>query len=289
MTAASGAWETARHALGRLFARASVRRLPDERMLPQASVRAAEALTPPASAPGAAEGVWRVSTAVHPSSLSQIDVFVSAEDRRPSAILVEGSHALAPPDCCALSVLNAVSVRVEFAEIVRSADIGRLFDELLTLPPEPLRLKRLPLVSLPKTASAGSLGIPKPKGNALRGLRLPGARLGAARTGEMALSRVPLLRRGLEAPRGVLPAIAFASEQRRLAETARLPLSDVALLGVYPAIPIIAVRRLVVEEEGRLLRLWLKPESWWGRSPPRRITLLVGRQISTGKMLQAAG
>jgi len=103
------------------------------------------------------------------------------------------------------------------------------------------------------------------------------------------LSHAPLLRRGLQSPVGVPLSTLFSAEHRCLAETVGLPLSDVTLLGVYPAIPIIAVRRLVVEDEGRQLRLWLKPESWWGCPPPRRITLLIGRQSSTGKMLQASG
>jgi len=119
--------------------------------------------------------------------------------------------------------------------------------------------------------------------------RLPAARLGPLEKGEGVISSLSFPRLGLEAPRGVNFKEAFAVEHRRLAVAAALPPSDVTLLGIYPAIPIAAIRRLVVEKEGRLLRLWLKPEVWWGKRSPQRITLLIGRQISTGKMLQAAG
>ena len=67
-----------------------------------------------------------------------------------------------------------------------------------------------------------------------------------------------------------------------------LPLLDVTLLGVYEQVPILAVSRIVVEDEGRRLRLWLKPDVLRDRRAARRITLLVGRRISDGKMLQAA-
>jgi len=258
-------------------------------MLPQASVQLSEALAPPGFAPGASECAWRVVAAVHPLSPLQINVRVLDADRRPIAILAGGNHALAPPDCRAMPVLRASGIRIDLEERIDSAETVRLPDTFMNLPADPLRHWQTPLLPLPQTVSAGSLHLTKPKGNALRVPRLPGARLGQARTGEITLSRVPLSRRSLEAPHGVPMSAAFAAEHQRLAETAGLPLADVTLLGVYPAIPIIAVRRLLVEDEGRLLRLWLKPESWWGRPAAHRIMLLVGRQASTGKMLQAAG
>ena len=107
-------------------------------------------------------------------------------------------------------------------------------------------------------------------------------------TGEGILSRIALTRRCREAPPYVPEALAFESERRRLAETAGLPAEEVTLLGVYPGVPILAVRRLVVEDEGRRLRLWLKPEALRGKRALRLITLLVGRRVADGKMLQAA-
>ena len=81
---------------------------------------------------------------------------------------------------------------------------------------------------------------------------------------------------------------AFEPERHRLAEAAGARLEDVTLLGVYPDVPILAVSRIVVEEEGQRLRLWLKPDVLRGRGGGRLITLLVGRRVSDGKMLQAA-
>ena len=283
------AWEAARHALGRLFSRASVRSVSDAQRLPQAQVHLSEAVGLLVVPPGHSERSWPIVAVVCPSSPSKIEVRLSARDRRPTATVVAGSQALAPPECRAMDVLRASGAKTGGVEILRPAEVVRLPDFFIKLPPQPVRLWRTPLLTLPKNLSAWALTTVRPKVKVLRMPRPPLVRSGAARVGEVALSRVPLLRRGLEAPRGVPLSAAFSAEHRRLAETAELPLHDVVLLGVYPSIPIIAVRRLVIEDEGRLLRLWLKPESWWGKPPPRRITLLVGRQISTGKMLQAAG
>ncbi len=283
------AWEAARHALGRFFSRAAVHQVPEEQILPSATVHLSEALTPQLLAPGASEALWRVRAAVQPGSLSQIAVRVTSEGSRPQAIVVGENHAAAVPECHAIPILGASDLSIKQEIAIGAAQTVPLPYSFIALPPDPLRLLSVPVLNLPKGAALGGFSFAKPKGKPLRVPRLPAVRLGPARTGEVALSQIPLLRRGLQAPIGVPLSAAFSAEHKRLAETAGLPLSDVTLLGVYPAIPIIAVRRLVVEDEGRLLRLWLKPESWWGRPPPRRITLLIGRQSSTGKMLQAAG
>ena len=289
MIPSARAWASARHALGRLFSRATVYQVPKDQILPQAIVHFSDALTPQTPAPGISENTWRAHAVVQPSSLTQIDVHISSEGSRPQAIVVGESHIVASPECFAIPALDASELQTRQVRSLDSAQVVALPHSFIALPKDPLRLISIPVLSLPKVAALGEFSLAKPKWKALIVPRRTAAHLGSARTGEVALSRIPLLRRGLQSPVGMPLSTYFSAEHRCLAETAGLPLSDVTLLGVYPAIPIIAVRRLVVEDEGRQLRLWLKPESWWGHPPPRRITLLIGRQSSTGKMLQASG
>lgn len=289
MTPGTGAREAVRRVLGRLFTRARVHRLPEDRLLPIAHLpdKRLLAVTDPAAGPW--EKDWQPSACVSLTSLAQIEVRLSEKESRPVARLAGGNAALLPPDCHAMPGLSAEGLGIESAALIGTTETGSLPEEFLKLPRDPLRLWQVAFVPAPGTNSAGKLSLVSPKVSMLRVPRLPGARIGPARTGESTLSRVALIRRGREAPIGIPMPVAFPAEHRRLAETAGLPPIDVALLGIFPGVPIIAVRRLVVEDEGRRLRLWLKPEAWWGRPSPSRITLLVGRQVSTGKMLQAAG
>ena len=289
MSFSTKAWEAARHALGRLFSRVAVYQVPEDQFQPQAVVNFSDALTPQTPAPGTSENIWRAHAVVPPSSLTQIDVRVASEGSRPQANVVGESHVVASPECFAMPMLHASALQTRQAGGFGAVQVVALPHSFIALPKDPLRLMSTSVLSLPKVAALGGFSLAKPKAKALIVPRRPAVRLGPVRTGEVALSHAPLLRRGLQSPVGVPLSTLFSAEHRCLAETVGLPLSDVTLLGVYPAIPIIAVRRLVVEDEGRQLRLWLKPESWWGCPPPRRITLLIGRQSSTGKMLQASG
>jgi hypothetical protein len=112
------------------------------------------------------------------------------------------------------------------------------------------------------------------------------------RSGMAACAETPLTRARRPVPAGLRAAQAFADERRQLAQAAQAALDDVILLGVYPQVPIAAVRRLALDEDGRALSLWLKPEAFSaaaaGRSP-RLVTLIVGRLRSTGRTIQAVG
>ena len=101
------------------------------------------------------------------------------------------------------------------------------------------------------------------------------------------LAQIPLKRAGWPVPKGVPAADAFAAEWRLLAQKAGVAPEDVLLVGVFPQVPVAAVRRLALEEGA--LCLWLKPEALAAAAAgkaPRLATLIVGRQRSTGKMIQ---
>ena len=208
----------------------------------------------------------------------------------PVVHLVEGSAALAAPLCRAMRVVQEGGCRTESADLLLPAFVVHLPDSFLALPTDPVRVRPAALPSAHAVILRGAVfeewGLRFPKCSALRLPRPPAPRVRWG--GDEVLSRISLTRRGLEPPPGVLFAQAFGAEERRLAEAAHLSLDDVTLLGVYPGVPILAVSRIVVADKGRSLRLWLKPDVLRGRGGTRLITLLVGRQVSSGKMLQVA-
>jgi len=287
---AGRAWQAVRRALGRLAAHVAVRDLPKTEMTPLVAVRVLPCGQIPPISPGGRERDWKPVGEIRQAPVPQAGAGARDGDLLPGVRLVEGSAALAPPGCRVMPIVQSDGSRTESADLLLPAFVVRLPDSFLTLPAAPVRVRPAALLASGAAAlSAPALkkwGIPPPKCGALRLPRAPDPRVRWG--GDAVLSRIALTRRGLEPPPEVPFSLAFGAEERRLAEAAHLPLEDVTLLGIYPGVPIFAVSRLLVADEGRQLRLWLKPEVLRGRNGPRLITLLVGRQTSSGKMLQAS-
>ena len=258
-------------------------------MMPTVAVRAPPLGPTAPVAPGGRERDWKPAGETRQSPVPQAGAGGCDGNLLPAVRLANEDAALAPPDCRKVPVVQAERSRVESADLLLPAFVVRLPDSFLALPAEPVRVRPAGLLTLPGGASGRALKGWDMKAPRSRTLRLP--RVADPRVrwgGDAVLSRMALTRRGLEPPPNVPLALAFAAEERRLAEAARLPPGDVMLLGIYPGVPILAVSRIVVADEGRALRLWLKPDVLRGRNGSRLITLLVGRQTSSGKMLQAA-
>ena len=272
----SKAWQAVRRALGRLVSRVGVRDVESAERTISAEVLAGDlALPPPALPPNN----WKPSVSVRAASVPAATTGLSESDLLPSVTLARGSYALPTPDIRAMPSVSVEAVRTESAALEWAANVTALPDAFLRLPAAPVRTHAALLLPLPKTAPLRGWAVQTPPARLLRLPRFaePRVRWG----GDNVLARMPVTRRG--------KAFGKASaERRRLAETAQIGLDDVVLLGVYPDVPILAVERIVVEDEGRQLRLWLKPDVLRSRSGSHRITLLVGRQVSNGKMLQAA-
>jgi hypothetical protein len=114
-------------------------------------------------------------------------------------------------------------------------------------------------------------------------LRRPTLR-NAIRSSIAAAYRVPLVRRSMTAARGVGLNTA---ERERLATTAGIPVDSVVLIGVFPNIPVTAVSRMSVEGAAGALKIWLRPDAASSSVHPKMLTLIVGRNATTGKMIQA--
>lgn len=259
-------------------------------MTPPVAVRALPLDQPLPVAPGGRGWNWKPAAETRQASVPQAVVGARGGDWLPAVRLVEGSGAPAPPLCHAMPIVQSGKSRIESADLLLPAFVVRLPDSFLTLPPAPVRVQSAGLLTSGAAAlrdrTLGGWAVQPPPCSALRLPRAPTPRVRWG--GDAILSRIALTRRGLEPPPDVPFALAFGAQERRLAEAAHLPVEDVTLLGVYPGVPILAVSRIVVAGEGRLLRLWLRPDVLRGRNGTRLITLLVGRQTSSGKMLQVA-
>ncbi|MBV9851587.1 MAG: hypothetical protein JO250_18110 [Armatimonadetes bacterium] len=291
----TGVWQAVRRALGRLGSSVRVQEMPHARLTLMAPVAVPEILTRPVPSAGAAEAHWRPAACV-------------AGLPRPQAQAGAGEAGLAPATVVAGldAVLRPERIPIQAAPLLsRSGAVHRLDD---------FGVRAVAVRSAPAALPAGAVlspvvrltapgterlptdapGLPREPRLRRPGLRpAPGDPLriigGRIRPGASVIAEVPMTRARKPAPPGA-GAEAFASERRQLAQTARVAEGDVVLLGVFPLVPVAAVRRLALEEGGAL-SLWLKPDApaaahAVGQKAPRLVTLIVGRQHSTGKMIQ---
>ncbi len=272
----SKAWQAVRRALGRLVSRVGVRQVESAERAITAEVHAGALALPPPVLP---RTDWIPLVSVRAASVPSAAMGLNESDLLPSVTLALGNYALPVPEIRAMPSAGAEAPQIEAVPLEWWAGVTALPDAFLHLPAAPVRTQIVPLLPLPKTTPLRDWPVQTPPTHPLRLPRFaePRVRWG----GDSIQARMPVTRRG--------KAFGEASaERRRLAETAHLGPDEVVLLGVYPDVPILAVERIVVEDEGRRLWLWLKPDVLRSRSGSHRITLLVGRQVSSGKMLQAA-
>jgi len=272
----SKAWSAVRRALGRLGSRVGVQAVGDEERVIAAPLKSG-LLAWPLLDVSRGEG-WKPSAVSVKAPAPTAGTGLCECDLLPSVHLAKGDYALGMP---LISALPDAAASAEMGEIALAwpADVVQVPSSFIRLPDSPLRLAAVPLLEKFKIRPLSGWAVPMPPVSSLRLPRFdpPRVRWG----GDSVLRRMPVTRtsRMLDSE----PAA-----QRRLAETGRLGIEEVVVLGIYPDVPILAVERIVVEDDGRRLKLWLKPDVLRGRSEAHRITLLVGRQTATGKMLQAA-
>ena len=262
------------------MSRIGVRAVDDAQRTLPAVVRRGELTLPPPSLSG---NRWKPEAITGPALAPPVaGVGLHESGLLPAATLAAEDYALSPPEVSAMPIAT-LTLHTDDAALKWPATVTRLPDAFLHLPTSLVQTQSVPLLPLPKTAPLREWAVQVPR---MRPMHLPPVPAPHIRWGgDSVLRRMPLTRRGKAIQD---KAIGDAAGRRRLAETVQLGPEEVTLLGVYPDVPILAVERIVVEDEGRQLRLWLKPDVLRSRSGSHRITLLVGRQISNGKMLQAA-
>ncbi len=272
----SKAWQAVRRTLGRLFSRVGVRAVSEAERAIAVPVKLGALASPLPQIPRG--DAWKPSAAAVLAPVPTAGTGLREGNLLPRVSLAMEDYALQPPAIAFLPGASA-AVIVEAAAVGWTAEVAALPEEFVRLPNAPVRTQAVMLLGGPKTGRLHGWAVPQPSVNMLRLPRTDSPRVRWG--GDSVLRRMPLTRQSRPLGGGL-------AERRRLAETVQLGAEDVTLLGVYPDVPILAVERIVVEDEGRRLKLWLKLDVLRGRSGSHRITLLVGRQTATGKMLQAA-
>lgn len=272
----SKAWQAVRRTLGRLFSRVGVQAVEDAERVMTVPVKPGALASPP---PQISRGdAWKPAAALMLAPVPTAGTGLRESDLLPRVSLAAGDCVLKPPVIAALpSAVSSAVLRA--ADVHWDAAVTALPNEFIRLPNAPVRTQTISLLGSPATAPLRGWAVSRPPVKALRLPRVDSPRVRWG--GDSVLRRMPLTRQSR-------PLGGGQAERRRLAETVQLGPEDVTLLGVYPDVPILAVERIVVEDEGRRLKLWLKPDVLRSRSGSHKITLLVGRQTATGKMLQAA-
>ena len=272
----SKAWSAIRRALGRLGSRVTVEEVAENERVIAAPLRQGTLTWPPLELSKGES--WKPSAVTQTAPVPAAGAGLRESDLLPSVRLAAGDYAVATPQ---IAVLPGAAASATVGEIGVDwpLEVIEVPDSFICLPPSPLRLSAVPLLGEFKTLPLRGWAVPKPRAGSLRVPRPDSPRIKWG--GDSILRRMPVT--WTSRTLGSEPAA-----RQRLAETVHLGINDVTLLGIYPDVPILAVERIVVEDEGRRIRLWLKPDILRGRSGAHRITLLVGRQAATGKMLQAA-
>lgn len=289
----AGLWQTVRRALGRLVSATSVRELPTGGLT--ASFPAPEGLVLRAPAPGTAETRWRPEADVAALAPPQAWAGPGEADLSP-VVTVAGLHGTLPPasgvvhpaglpsSACTVHRLDATDVLRQTPAVQSSPmlpGLGRVAEPNVRFAAP--GNARLP-IDAPVLVREPRLRRPGRRSRADDLLQLAGGRV---RLGASLIAGVPMVRDRRPAPKGMTATDAYSSERECLARSAGVPPSDVVLLGVFPQVPVAAVRRLALEEGGAL-SLWLKPEALAAAAAgktPRLATLIVGRQRSTGRMI----
>jgi hypothetical protein len=286
----SGTWEKIRRVLGRLISGVQVHDLPSTRFAPLLKISGENTLTIAPGEPGRSEAAWSPAASIvslpppfpmaggENADLATVTAVVGLDAAlSPQRVPVWASPSPELETAVHHSEFRSVQ---ELAPALWAASVGFAASVIRS---DSSRLAAPAVARL----SVESLCLPKKRGRERSILPFQGIRV---RASVAACAEAALIRTRRPTPPGVRLAQAFGAERQRLAQSAQVDLADVVLLGVYPQVPVAAVRRLAVGEDGAALSLWLKPEALIAAAagrPPRLATLIIGRLRSTGRMIQA--
>lgn len=278
-------WEEVRRALGHFAGRAVTRALPEERFAITPTVRLPEISACGLAVPGKREADWALAAMISQCAMPTAALGSGGMDLASLPVVIASNQALgsvAPSiadDCCAISP-GAMS----------AWDLQRDTPEVPNVHEDVVRLTASDQMIAVMTQDAPSV-----KTVRMLGKSLPGSERGIdwklSRTqlrAELAPAlRVPLRCEKLVSRAGVPIEQAFTAECRQLAETMQVAESDIALLGVFPHVPLAAVKRLSMSHDGNALEVWLDAERIVRAARLATVTIILGRQRSTGRVAQA--
>ena len=277
-------WENVRRALGKLVTHTRVQPLRVDGPLSTLASRNVLTIELPPETPGAID-VLLIPVTDYAGGIPHVDPGGGDVDLAAVATVVSANSALAASNAAVHGVdldYSRVSIPELPAEVwsVQDADVFPLNTTVSQgdVYGVPLQLTR--------TAAIGALPVDpvivRPGNHhgitrAFRPMRIPVlSSVTRAYSAPMTL-RSSILRRG--------PGLNMEARER-LAAAGKTAVENVALIGLFRNVPVTAVSRLSVEEERGELSIWLKPEAAHASAPPKTVSLLIGRDIATGKMIQ---
>ena len=265
-------WENVRRALARLFANTDVRHIPLARITPAPVIRHPQEIGNAVSASGAREDNWQPLAAVLVAPALRAETGSQEADLMPRAIVVEGLGGWGTQGC----LVKAEPLHSAAALVNNGGGAHWKLNTALRVRDAPLTVRE-PACRVARMLS-GKLRVAQIRRELWSG------KAAHVQSGLFPLAQIPLTRLRLAVPETMNKAL--AAGRRQLSIASGVPLEDLILMGLYPDIPVAAVNRLAVEDSGRVLRFWLKPEALTTLISQRRVTLVIGRRRSSGQIVQ---
>jgi hypothetical protein len=278
-------WEEVRRALGRLVSQVDSHAISADRLSATVRVKHSVGTRLPQPSPGSRFEDWQPASDVYLLPSPDAADGGDGVNLASVATVISGNGAFGASDV----VVSTAACGFDGEGACRLGMTG----ELPPVPPihgRPVRIE----AAMPQR-SAVAIGTPGVKALSFMPIALskqggaaPRWKIGSIRTQSSlgAAMQVPMTRQRLVAPAGISPDVAFGAERRALAQAAGAEDSDVTLLGIFPRVPLGAVKKLTMAPDGAELEIWLKPEAAGRSVATKAATVLLGRQRSTGKMLQ---
>ena len=275
-------WDEVRKALGRMAGRVSSRSLPEAQNGITVTVRHSAALEFVGIESGVRQEEWRAVAQVRdlPSPAARAGGY----DLNPASL----ATVIGTDRALAADMADVLEARCRFTEAPAHAwSPGMDPAGVLVVRGESVGLDRPPVRQA--TVTFGPPGVragvdcqftpPAPKPDATGGWLIRASRV---RAGMVPILRIPIVRPRLAAPPG---GEASVRERRGLAVAADVPEADVALVGIFPHVPLGAVHKLTVTPDGTTLQVWVRPDMA-GRGVGT-VTVVLGRHRPSGRLMQA--
>jgi hypothetical protein len=277
--------EKVRRALGNLVTHTTVHEIPLESIAndPHQSDRNLLEVEIPLE-PAAGDRLF-IPASIHPAGIPHAEPGGGGVNLATVVTIVSADYALSEgrTQSYAIDVAYAESLTYDIPSVhwsVRTPDLAAVNVEIADSGVHAFALERM------RTAVVGSLPVDRivaaastriSAAEALRPVRP------TVRVSLLKIYRVPMVCRSAIERRG--PG-ANLREREKLAAASKSALENIVLIGLFRNVPVTAVSRLSVEEGAAELSIWLRPEAADAVTPPKLVSLLIGRDKNTGKMIQ---
>lgn len=276
--------ESVRRALGNLVTRTSVHAIPLESIGQQFTEPEGDILEIDCPAAGDGLDLLEIPISDHPAGIPRAEPGGGGVDLAAVVTIVSANSALtaAQTECNTVDIAYHDSRSFDIPDAYWSVPPAETAAVDIEMPGGAVhaisleRMRSAVVGRLPVDMIRASTATHPAVNEALRPIRV------IARNSLPKAYRVPLVRRSSIERRG--PGL-NTRERERLAAAGKTSLEKIVLIGLFRNVPVTAVSRLSVEEDTATLSIWLRPEAA-AAAPPKLVSLLIGRDTGTGKMIQ---